>query len=216
MQVVIMAAGRGTRMKELTENLPKALLPVGGRPIIEQTLASLPDQISEIVLIVGYKGEMIKKHLGETYENKPIKYIEQKELNGTAGALWAAKDVLRGKFLVLNGDDFYDKKDLTKASENDLCLMAKEVSEPSRFGVIELNSEGDLARIVERPANPQTNLINIGVYVLDERIFNYDMAPISDKEFGLPQTIVKMAADWPVKVAVAKFWRGHNAKEDLE
>jgi bifunctional UDP-N-acetylglucosamine pyrophosphorylase/glucosamine-1-phosphate N-acetyltransferase len=216
MQAVIMAGGRGTRMKELTDDLPKSLLPVDGRPIIEHILASLPDAISEIILVIGYRGEMIKKHLGDNYQGKPIKYVEQKELNGTAGALWTAKDLLQNKFLVMNGDDIYDKEDLAKALENKFCLMATETKKPENFGVIELDKKGNLAQIIERPTNPSSNLTNIGVYVLDKRIFDYSPMPISDKEFGLPQTIVKMAVDWPVKVMVAKKWQGHNSKEDLE
>src|SRR3989339_2265598 len=120
MQAIILAAGRGTRMKELTDDLPKSLLPINGRPIIEYALENLPDIISEIILIVGYKSKMIKDHLGDNYLGKPIKYIEQKELNGTAGALWAARDLVKDKFLVMYGDDFYSKKDLEKLVANDL------------------------------------------------------------------------------------------------
>ncbi|KKS26520.1 MAG: Bifunctional protein GlmU [Parcubacteria group bacterium GW2011_GWA2_42_11] len=202
-------------MKELTDDLPKSLLPINGRPIIEYALENLPDIISEIILIVGYKSEMIKDHLGDNYLGKPIKYIEQKELNGTAGALWAARDLVKDKFLVMYGDDFYSKKDLEKLVANDLGLLAIETKTPQNFGVIELDEQGNLIRIVERPKEPRGNLTNTGAYVLDKRIFKYSMEPISETEFGLPQTIVKMVADWPVKVVQAEFWQGHNSQEDL-
>src|SRR3990167_11171308 len=105
MQAVILAAGRGTRMVELTGEIPKPMLPVGGRPLLEYKLDAMPDEIDEVILVVGYQGSVIRKHFGERYGNKRIQYVEQKELNGTAGALWSAPPPFPHRFLLLIGDD---------------------------------------------------------------------------------------------------------------
>src|SRR3989338_817021 len=133
MQAVILAAGRGVRMSDLTNDLPKSLIRLGGRPILEYTLTNLPQKISELIFVIGYKGELIKSHFGERYQDKKIRYIVQENLNGTAGALHCAKEFLEDEFLVLNGDDLYSRLDLEKITANGLALLAKEIEKPDRF-----------------------------------------------------------------------------------
>jgi len=218
MQAVILAAGRGTRMGELTNDLPKPLLKISGRPILEYTLNNLPEDISEVIFVTGYKGELIKEHFGGNYNGKKIKYVEQTDLNGTAGALWLTKDILRGKFLVLMGDDLYHKDDLEKLVSYDLVLLVKEVANNTRFGVVATDEDGYLKEVVEykflkdRPAG---NLVNTGAYVLNAKIFDYAPVAISDKEFGLPQTLAQMADKHKIKVIKANVWHPNGYEEDL-
>ena len=210
-----MAAGRGTRMRELTENLPKPILPVKSRPILEYTLENLPEEISEVIFIIGYKGDLIKSQFGGQFKNKKISYIEQKELNGTAGAIFLAKDFVAGKFLVLMGDDLYHRSDLEKLISNDLAILAKEVKHPERFGVLEVDEDDYLLEVVEKPTEYHTNLVNVGAYVLNKDFFNYDPVKISEKEYGLPQTLAKMAKDYKIKVVKADFWQPVGRPEDI-
>src|SRR3989344_6700347 len=112
MQPVILAAGRGTRMVELTGEVPKPMLPVGGRPLLEYKLDAMPDEIDEVILVIGYQGAVVRKHFGGRYGNRQIQYVEQKELNGTAGALWVARLLLHDRFLVLMGGDIYAGEDV--------------------------------------------------------------------------------------------------------
>src|SRR3989344_8278550 len=99
MQAVMLAAGRGPRMVALTGEVPKPMLPVEGRPLLEYKLDALPDEIDEVILVIGYQGGVIRKHFGERYGNKRIQYVEQKELNGTAGARWSAPSPFHDRFL---------------------------------------------------------------------------------------------------------------------
>src|SRR3989344_5309327 len=110
MQAVILAAGRGTRMNHLTENTPKPMLNVGKMNLIEWKIDALPNEVDEVIVIVGYLGDQIKAHFGENFGDKKMIYTEQKELNGTGGALFLAKDFIKGKFLVMMGDDLYSKE----------------------------------------------------------------------------------------------------------
>lgn len=216
MQAVILAAGRGKRMGELTEDIPKPLLKINGRPILEYTLASLPREIDEVILIVGYHGHKIKNHLGEKYNGRSLRYLWQMSLSGTGGAIFQIKKALRGKFLVLNGDDLYHAEDLRRMVKHDLAVLVKEFDEPSRFGVIEMDDKGHLVQIVERPAGPKGNLVNTGGYVLNRSIFSYPLVPVYEgKEFGLPQTLAQMADKHKIKVERAKFWHPNTSGDDL-
>ncbi|PIV38625.1 MAG: hypothetical protein COS30_01045 [Candidatus Portnoybacteria bacterium CG02_land_8_20_14_3_00_45_8] len=215
MQAVILAAGRGTRMGDLTNHTPKPMLKIHGRPILEYTLLNLPKEITEVIIIIGYNGGKIKEYFGEKFRGRKVRYAWQQKLDGTAGALFQIRRMLKGKFLVLNGDDFYHHEDLKKAIRHDFCILAKEVDDPGRFGVMELDEQDHLIGIVERPTKPPTNLVNIGAYSLDKRIFYYEPVAISKKEFGLPQTMVQMARDHKIKVEKAKFWHPCNTQEDV-
>jgi len=218
MQAVILAAGRGVRMGDLTDEIPKPLLKISNRPILEYTLNNLPEEISEIIFVIGYKGEMIKKYFGNEFNGKKIVYVEQEELNGTAGALWVAKDILRDKFLVLMADDLYHKPDLEKLLAYDLALLVKEVANNTRFGVVAMDESGCLKEVVEYKflkGSPAGNLVNMGAYVLNPKIFDYAPFPISAKEFGLPQTLAQMADKHKIKVIRANVWHPNGQEEDL-
>src|SRR3989344_1556102 len=104
MKAVILAAGRGTRLGALTANLPKSLVLVGGRPILEHILSALTSLAKETIIVVGYQAEKIKKHFGSRFLNLPLTYVKQKKLAGTADALWQGRPYLKPReFLVLNG-----------------------------------------------------------------------------------------------------------------
>jgi len=220
MQCLILAAGRGVRMGELTNNTPKPMLRVNGRPILEYALSNLPDEISEIIIVIGYKGEIIKSYFGDQYKNKKIRYAIQEYLNGSGDAVWQAKDLLKDKFVVLNGDDLYRFSDLEKLITSEPpALLAKEIDHPGRFGVLKTDDKGHLSEIVEAPQENCGNLINIGAYLLDRKIFNYELVKKSgrmdEKEFGLPQTIMKMAKEYKIKVVKAEFWQPIGCPEDI-
>ncbi len=212
MQCVILAAGRGVRMGDLTNDTPKPMLKVNGKPILEYTLNNLPEEIDEIIFIIGYKSDLIKSYFGDEYKGKKIKYVVQENLNGSAGALLCAKEFLQDKFLVLNGDDLYSKSDLEKFIANEPpAILAKEVENSGRFGVLKIDDNGCLLEIIEAPKENHGNLVNTGAYLLNNKFFDYELVKkttqILEKEFGLPQTLATMAKDYKIKVEKANFWQ---------
>lgn len=216
MQAVILAAGKGTRMRPLTYDIPKAMLPIKGKPILHYTISFLPEEVDEVIIVVNYLGEHIKKYFGGNYLGKKIKYVIQEKLDGTGGAILNCKDLLKGKFLVLMGDDLYYQKDIKSLMNYDLGALAYEVPDPRRFGVFKTDENGNLISIIEKPQTLENKLANIGVYMLNEKFFDYDLAPVSETEFGLPQTLVKMTKDYPVKVIRAAYWHPVGYPEDLK
>jgi len=203
-------------MGELTNDTPKPMLKIKGKPILEYTLNNLPAEIDEIIFIIGHKGDLIKSYFADEYKGKKIKYVLQENLNGSAGALHCAKDFLEDKFLVLNGDDLYCFPDLKKFIVSEpLAILVKEVGNPERFGVIKIDGEGNLSEIIEKPKENRGNLVATGAYLLNKKFFDYEMVKIPSGEFGLPQTLATMTKNYKIKVIKAEFWQPLGYPEDI-
>ncbi|OGE78236.1 MAG: hypothetical protein A2751_03715 [Candidatus Doudnabacteria bacterium RIFCSPHIGHO2_01_FULL_46_14] len=223
MQAVILAAGFGTRMGELTKTTPKPLLKIGNKTILEHNLEQLPEEIEEVILVTGYLGGQIKKAIGNNFAGKKITYVDQKELKGTAHALYQSKDLIRGRFLVLMGDDLYHKRDLEKLIKYPLAILVWQLqngeSGEDRHAIVKVDEAGELSDIVERQPAREGSLVNTAAYILNQNYFNYPLvgAGIPAKEFGLPQTFLQMVRDG-AKFAVvpAEKWHKVASPEDLK
>lgn len=207
MQAVILAAGRGTRLRPLTYHVPKPMIRVVGKNLLEHNIDKLPDEIDEIVLVVNYLAEQIMNHFGDEYRGKKVKYVRQKKVLGTGHALFSCRNILKDKFLVMMGDDIYNQEDIKISLKHDNCMLVQEITGKFAGGRIRLNKDGHLEDIVEGVHNRKSgSLVNTGFYVLTSDIFNYKLVPLGNGEFGLPQTLVKMGQDNDVKIEKAKKW----------
>ena len=207
MQAVILAAGQGIRLRPLTYHIPKSMIRIAGKNLIEHNIDQLPDEIDELIMVVGYFSEQITNHFKDEFAGKKVKYVKQKKLLGTGQALHLCKNLLRERFLVIMGDDIYYRVDIKRCLAHENCMLTQEVYSKFIGGRIKLNSLGYLEDIVEGVHSKNKSLANAGLYVLTDKFFNYDLAPIKDrKECGLPQTLVKMAKDWPITITKASFW----------
>lgn len=203
-------------MKNLTDEIPKPMLLIKNKPILEYKLNALPDEIDEIIFVVGYRRGKIEEYFGDNFRGKKITYAVQEELNGTGGAVDLVRDLVGENFLVMMGDDLYHKEDVKNILKYRNAILASETDNPSQFGVFKIDKEGHLLEIVEKPINPPSNLINTGLYVLTKDFFDYDLVPISETEFGLPQTLAKMARDFPVKIVRTDKWQPIGNPEELQ
>jgi len=185
-------------MDELTSALPKPMLPVAGRPLLEYKIDALPEEVDEIIIIVGYLGNVIRNHFSGMYGGKRISYIEQEELNGTAGALWPAQSILKDRFLVMMGDDIYAKEDIAGCiSKTDAwVLLVQQLPEMRRAGSVQLDQDGRIADIIESSKEDEARagpgMASTNLYVLDTRLFSCPLIPkhAGSLEYGLPQTVV--------------------------
>mgnify|MGYP001607397741 FL=1 len=216
MQAIILAAGRGTRMGELTKEIPKPMLKIKNKPILEYKLNALPEEITEVIFVIGYLGDAIKNYFGDFYNGRKIRYVIQEDINGSGAAVHLAKDILKDRFLVMMGDDLYHKNDLKKIIKHNLAVLAREVEDPSHFGIIEVDSNGNLINIIEKPKESKNKLVNIGVYMLNKKFFDYDMAYTDSGETNLPLTIAKMSAYHTIKIEKASHWFAIGYPEDLK
>lgn len=214
---VILAAGKGTRMLPLSETHPKPLQKVSGKNLIEWKLEALPGVVREIVIVIGYQGDQIKQYFGDVWNGKRIRYVVQEELNGTAGALWAARGLLSGRFLVLMGDDLYAKEDIASMFTHEFAVCVQEVTDREIGGEMILNADGTFVSILEQKHHVEKGLINTGLYMLDDRIFRYDPVPVGggNTELGLPHTLAVLAQAIPVAVVKATRWFQISIPDDL-
>ncbi len=168
MKAIIPAAGIGTRLRPHTYTLPKALLYVAGKPIISHILDDVvPLAPSSIVLIVGYKGELIEQFVRAKYPQVKVDFVFQEERRGIGHAVDLTRKVADTDepLLIVLGDTII-KTDLKKVvAQKTNILGVKEVEDPRRFGVAEVKG-GRIVRLVEKPAEPASNLALVGLYYL--------------------------------------------------
>lgn len=217
MQCVILCAGKGTRMRPLTETCPKPLIPVCGKPILQHIVESLPKEVDELVLIVGYLKEQIQTTCGTEYLGRRVIYREQENFaGGTGDALLCARDVLREKFLFMYGDDIHGKETLQKAVACEHAILGTHSDTPEKYGVLVPNEDGTLKAIIEKPKDPPSTLINIGGFVINKSIFEY-VVPISDVgELYVTDMLTEYAKDNPVQILEQDTWIPIGYPEDIE
>lgn len=170
MQSIILAAGKSTRTYPLTLTRPKPLLKAANKTILEYNIESLENISDEIIIMVGYKKEMIKKIAEEKFPRLNIKFVEQKEQLGTGHAVSILESHIEDRFLLLMGDNIYSKKDVDEIAKHRYSILAKEVKTPELFGVIK-EKNGLVLDITEKPKNPESNLISCALYSFDKKIF---------------------------------------------
>jgi bifunctional UDP-N-acetylglucosamine pyrophosphorylase/glucosamine-1-phosphate N-acetyltransferase len=192
MQAVILAAGKGTRCHPLTLTRPKALLKIAGRTILEHNLEQLKGLADDVIIVVGYLGAMIRKHIGDSFGGMKVRYVEQKEIDGTGGALLLCEKMLKGRFLVLNGDDLYSRKDIERCLKHQYCVLGKEVDDPEKWGIFDVKS-GFVTGLTEKPKSAKSNLANTGLYVLDIKIFEYKLKKSAREEYEATDLVAALA-----------------------
>ncbi len=211
MQAVILTAGKGARLRPLTHTIPKALIDIHGRTLIEHVLGALPVAVEEIFLVVNHLREQIQSKLGEQFRGHPIRYIVQEPLSGTAGAIHLLRKHLQSPFLVVNGDDLYARKDLERLAINPLALLYFETNR-------DLKASATIEHGRFTGLNPGHNAV-CGAYMLNEHFF--DVPPIEIhvsefREFGLPQTLEVLARNRKIAAVKAAFWMPVGTQEELE
>lgn len=165
MHCIIPAAGKGTRMRPLTWSNPKPLLPVAGRPMLAHVIDTLlVAEVDHITLIVGYLGDAIVEWARESYPSVKVDFALQKEADGLASAvLLANRFATEGPTMVVLGDTLFSADLSLLKNEKRNLIVTSPVDDPSRFGVVVLE-QGRVARLVEKPVEPISNLAIVGVY----------------------------------------------------
>jgi len=217
MKAVIFAAGLGTRLRPLTDALPKPMIDVGGKPILQRTLEALPSSITEAIVVVGYMGDAIRARFAAS--SLPIRFVEQPELLGTYDALKRAEAFLSDEaFLALNGDDLYAKGDLERlAAAEPFAMLAHRVLSPSPYSHLD-SAAGLLKKIVQKKDAEAlaSKEVYVGASLLDARFFALEPGRTPAGEVGLPHTLEKHLNKIPVRLLESTFWMPIGTPEELE
>jgi glucose-1-phosphate thymidylyltransferase len=164
-KVILPVAGKGTRLLPLTRHVPKPLLRVAGRPVLDYVVDRLDGlDIEELIFITGHLKDQVEDYAGKRY-GIPSRFVEQRVQDGTAGAVNLARPYIDGPLLIIFVDTVFDA-DLSVAATTDAdgIIWVKEVEDYQRFGVVVTDADGNIERIVEKPSQPISKLANIGLY----------------------------------------------------
>ena len=180
MNAVVLAAGEGTRLRPLTEDKPKGMVEVAGKPILTHCFEQLVDLgADELLVVVGYMKEEIISHYGDQFDGVPITYAHQREQNGLAHALLTVEEHIDDEFMLMLGDNVFDanlQDVINRQSESraDAAFLVEEVphEEATRYGVCDTNKYGEIVEVVEKPDDPPTNLVMTGFYTFTPAIFH--------------------------------------------
>lgn len=172
-EAIILAGGLGTRLGVLTENTPKPMIEVNGKPFLEHLLIYLEKQgIRRVIMSVGYLSEKITSFFGSRYGALTLKYSIEEEPLGTGGAIWLSKEMIVGeKVLILNGDSYLDVDLLSMYnfhidSNSEITLALKNQRNIESFGMVTVAENGRIKSFCEKQNSGQ-GTINCGVYLVN-------------------------------------------------
>ena len=219
---VVLAAGEGIRLRPLTANRPKPMLPAGTRPILEHVLNALIDTgVDDIHLVVGYQANRVRSHFGPTYRDVPITYHTQTNQLGSGHALLQAREGPEESFLLVNGDQIVDHRIIEAVGEahaNAATMAVVEGPEAADYGAVGLDGE-EITELIEQPANGEYRLFNAGVYAFTQRIFEtLEALSVERGELPLTAAIQQLigAEDYGVGgVRTDRFWMDATHPWDL-
>jgi len=179
-KALILAGGKGTRMRPLTYEIPKPMIPLKGKPLVQHIIELCRKyDVRDITLSIGYLGDKVKQHFGDGSNlGVRISYVEEKEELGTAGPLNLAKNQIDGPFLMFNGDvlctlDLPDFERFHEEKKGLATIALTQVEDTSSFGVVRMKGDKILEFIEKPSAGEESKLINAGVYILEPEIFEY-------------------------------------------
>lgn len=209
MQAVILAGGKSTRTYPLTITRPKPLLKVANKTLLEWNFDALDELVEEVILVVGYKKEMIIDFVDEIkskYKFK-IKFIGQKEQLGTGHAVLVCEKAVKGWFLLLMGDNIYSKQDIKGCLKYKNSILVKKVENPESFGVVE-EKDKILVKIIEKPQSFVSDLINCAMYVFTNKIFQLlkDIKKSNRGEYEIVDAIKHLAKEEEVYCVRSSEW----------
>ncbi len=213
-QAVIMAAGNSVRTYPLTITRPKPLLPILNTTILEHNIRELSEFVDEIIIIVNYKSEMIEsfcKNIALRYKIKLV-CVKQKESLGTANAVGTVEKLIKGKFIVLNGDDLFSKEDIRQCIKHEYCILGKKVDDISCYGAI-IQKNNLVQDLIEKPKHKFSDFANVGCYIFDKEIFKIikNLKKSERNEYEITDAIKILSKQKKVYCEeVSNYWHPHS------
>ncbi|ASJ15986.1 glucose-1-phosphate thymidylyltransferase [Thermococcus chitonophagus] len=202
MKAIILAAGKGERLRPLTDDRPKVILKVANKPIIEYVIENLDPFVDEFIIVVRYMKEKLINLLGDEFHGKPITYVEQVEGEGTAKAIYSVKDYIEEgeEFFVVNGDIYFEEDAVRgllhvfKKNNADAGLVVKKFDDLSQFGLVEV--DGGLVRGIREKPGKISGFANLGIYIFKSDVFRFiEKTEISERgEYEITDTLNLMLA----------------------
>jgi len=231
MKAVILAAGKGTRMKEITKEIPKPMALIHGKPMLEHIITYIKSAgVTEFGIVVGYKSSIVQNHFGDGSSlGVSITYIEQVDQNGTGAAVGLAEEFAGGSpFFFSFGDvmtpqeNYPNMLNFYKSSGCHTLLGLNEVDDPYKGAAVYLDEDSNIVKMIEKPpkGTSTSNLNNAGIMILSGDVFKYtsnlELSPRGEYEltdvFGMLRDDGKSLKGHPL----SGYWKDVGTPEDLE
>lgn len=206
-------------MRYLTKKIPKPLLKVGKKTLLDNILDILPMSVSEIIMIVGYRGGQIRKRYGTLYNGKKIRYVVQKNLNGTAGALLLIKPYFakyNERFLIIYGDEMLTRGQMKKCLTYKFSWLCREMRDPSQSGIPTVSKDNRITGVIEKPKNPSSNFVVAGVMVVNTDIFQYKPMLHKNGEYYLTSMMNEFVKRHSVHIVKGTKDIAFSSPEDID
>ena len=218
---VVLAAGEGTRLRPLTHNRPKPMLPAANQPILQHVLDALVEAgMDRIIIVVGYRRDRVQEYFGPHYRDVPVEYVKQEKQLGSGHALLQVRRAVDGPVLVVNGDQLVGAAGISRVAQafgdGGTVVGVVERADASRYGVVELDGQ-QVSALIEKPDRGDYRLLNAGVYAFDEEIFDViEETPLRDGELFLPDVIGRQIDSRAVRaVRLEGLWADATYPWDL-
>lgn len=218
MKAIILAAGNGIRMRPLTDILPKPLLTVGRKALLDHLVAEFPKEVDELIVVTRHLGQKIENFCGASFHGRPVTYVSQpSNIHGTFSALKICESLIKKneRFFVFYADDLLSGKVIKECLKYPYAIVASEVAEPKNFGVIELNDDQTLKDISEKPEHPATNLVLTNALLLDTKIFRFNPLVNPNGERYLTHAVCELAKVEKIHVVTTNRWLPIGYPEDI-
>ena len=218
MKTVILAAGEGRRMYPLTRRIPKPLLRVGNKTILDYIFDALPSEVDSVIMVVGYLQKKIRQHLGHKYQGRNIRYVEQTVLDGTASALFLTKDFFspHERFLLIYGDELPTVEEVKACVSFPVSWLCAPSAHPRQSGIASIGEDNLIREVIEKPANPSSNMSAAGIVVLNEDIFHYDLAQHENGHYYLADIMNQFIKTHPVRAVYGRERPNFVSPDELD
>ena len=200
MKAIILAAWEWTRLRPLSYTMPKPMIQIFGKSILEHNIENIYQHVEEIIIVVKYKKEIIQEAFWDNYKWVKITYQEQNDEKWTGAAIKGIQSDT--DVFIMNGDSIFDKKDLEKLLQFDgFWVLVQEVEQPEKYWIFKVDVDGNILQIVEKPQENIWNLANLWVYKFDSKILDLvNDIPLSSRwEYEITCAINEFVKQFPFK-----------------
>lgn len=218
MKAVILAAGRGKRMRPLTLDLPKPLVRVRGKTFLEHILDALPATVDEVIIVIGYKGALIKKFLGSAYGDKKIIYaVNDRIATGNARSLLITRKYFKKheRFIIIYGDELVIKKEVNDCLRHRFSWLTRYYEKPEESAPATLLGNR-IVDVKEKPRHPASNFVVGGVMVVDADIFKCRPVKHRNGEYFITSMMKKFIKEHRVISAPGRDDLSFSTAQDVD
>lgn len=204
-------------MLPLTRKIPKPLLRIGNKTILDYIFDALPAEVDQVIMVVGYLKKKILEQLGVKYQGRPIRYVTQEVLDGSATALLTCKEFFlpKERFLIVYGDELPTTAEIADCLAHEFSWLCTPAENPRQSGVVTTSPEGRVTGVVEKSENPPSTMSAAGIMVVNSDIFTYRPVQHENGEYYLTALMNEFLAEHSVQAVYGRMRPAFVSPDDM-